>query len=55
MLRNKVHDILVVCLYVDDMIYMGSFETFVAEFKSCMMKQFEISDLGTFNTFMGFK
>ena len=35
------------CLYVDHMIYMGSCETFVAEFKSFLMKEFEISDLGT--------
>ena len=36
-------DFIVVCLYVDDVIYMGSSDSLVAEFKSNMMKKFEMS------------
>ena len=36
---------LIVCLCVDDMSYMESCETLVAEFKSYMLKKFEMSDL----------
>lgn len=46
---------LVVCVYVDDMIYMGSSEALVAEFKSCMQKEFEMSDLGSLQYFLGFE
>ena len=34
------------------MIDMGSCETFVVEFKSCMMKEFEMSDLGILQYFL---
>ena len=47
------NDFLVVCLYVDDMIYMGSSESIVTEFKGCMMKNFEMSDLGLLHYFLG--
>jgi len=43
----------VACLYVDDMIYMGSFESIIEEFKSCMMEKFEMFDLGLLHYFLG--
>ena len=46
-------DFLVVCLYVDDMIYMGSSELIIAEFKFNMMRKFEMSDLGLLHYFLG--
>lgn len=46
-------DFLVVCLYVDDIIYMGSCESIVAKFKNCMMSKFEMSDLGMLHYFLG--
>ena len=46
-------DFLVVCIYVDDMIYMGSSQKLVFEFKSCMMSEFEMSDLGNLQYFLG--
>ena len=46
-------DFLVVCLYVDDMIYMGSFELIIAEFKFSMMRKFEMSNLGLLHYFLG--
>ena len=33
-------DFLVVCLYVDDMIYMGSSKLIIAEFKFSMIRKF---------------
>lgn len=53
MKRQGTSDILVVCLYVDDMIYMGSCESLVAEFKSSMMDKFKMSDLGLLHYFPG--
>ena len=41
------------CLYVDDMIYMGYCESLVEEFKSCMMGKFDMSDLGLLHYFLG--
>ena len=44
---------LVVCLYVDDMIYMGSCESIIAEFKSSMLRKFEMTDMGLLHYFLG--
>lgn len=44
---------LVVCNYVDDRIYLGSSEAIVAEFKSSMQIEFEMSDLGSLQYFLG--
>jgi len=41
-----------VCIYVDDIIYFGSFEILVAELKS-YMNEFEIIDLGALHYFLG--
>jgi len=41
------------CLYVDDMIYMCSCESLIAEFKSFMMKNIEMTDLGLLHYFLG--
>lgn len=46
-------DFLVVCLYVDDMIYMGTSESLITEFKSSMMRNFEMTDLGLLKYFLG--
>ena len=46
-------DFLVVCLYVDYMVYMGSSEFIVAELKFSMMKKFEMSDLGLLHYLLG--
>lgn len=42
-----------ICLYVDDMIYTGSCESLVAEFKSSMMTNFEMTNLGLLQYFLG--
>ncbi|KAJ8774045.1 hypothetical protein K2173_009476 [Erythroxylum novogranatense] len=37
------------------MIYMGSNELIIAKFKTCMMKKFEMTDLGLLHYFLGFE
>ena len=51
--RKGDYDFLVICLYVDDMIYMGSCESLIEEFKSCMMGKFDMLDLGLPHDFLG--
>ena len=51
--RQGESDFLVVCLYVDDIIYMGSSESLILEFKSYMMKTFEMTDLVLLHYFLG--
>lgn len=53
MKRHDNGEFCIVCIYVDDMIYLGSFEILVAEFKSCMKKEFEMIDLGLLLHFLG--
>lgn len=36
---------IVVCLYVDDMIYFGSSKMLIDEFKFCMISTFKMTDL----------
>ena len=42
---------MIVCLYVDDMIFTGDLE--LDEFKAAMMKEFEMTDLGLMKYFLG--
>ena len=51
--KEGEHNILMVCLYVDDIIYMGSSNSLVTEFKKCMMNKFEMLDLGLLHYFLG--
>jgi hypothetical protein len=43
--------ILIVCLYVDDMIYIGNLE--LTNFKHAMQSEFEMTDLGIMKYFLG--
>lgn len=54
-MKNQGNEFLIVCLYVDDTIYMDSSHSFVIEFKSYMMARFEMSDLGLLYYFLGLK
>ena len=52
-LHTKVNEhgqILIFCLYVDDIIFTGDFE--LDEFKVAMMKEFEMSYLGLMKYFL---
>ena len=53
MKKQGKNDFLIICLYVDDMIYMGSSSYLINEFKACMKKKFEMTDLGDLQYFLG--
>jgi len=46
-------DVLLLCLYIDDILYMGSSEELLVEFKENMMKIFEMTDMGPLRYFLG--
>ncbi|KAD4179777.1 hypothetical protein E3N88_28368 [Mikania micrantha] len=46
-------DFLVICLYVDDMIYTSSSEIMLHEFKKSMINEFEMTDIGKLSYFLG--
>jgi hypothetical protein len=46
-------DILIVALYVDDLIYKGNSVELFQKFKSHMIFEFEMTDLGELNYFLG--
>ena len=44
---------LIVCLYVDDLMFTGNCDVLFKEFKKSMMDEFEMSDLGVMHYFLG--
>ncbi|KAM7520343.1 hypothetical protein LguiB_019305 [Lonicera macranthoides] len=55
-LFTKIGDggqILIVCLYVDDLIFTGNSRAMFENFKQSMMLEFEMSDLGKMHFFLG--
>ncbi|KAL5787161.1 hypothetical protein ACOSP7_004110 [Xanthoceras sorbifolium] len=44
---------LIVCLYMDDLIYTGNDSIMVEKFKENMMLEFDMSDLGKMHSFLG--
>jgi hypothetical protein len=48
---NKQDNMLIVCLYVDDLIFTGDFG--IEEFKSFMKDEFEMTDLGLMKYLLG--
>ena len=45
-IKHKNEDILIVQIYVDNIIFGFTNESFCKEFSSCMSKEFEISMIG---------
>lgn len=45
-------DLLIVCLYVDNLLVPGSKEASISNFKFQMMQKFEIIDLGELSYFL---
>lgn len=45
--------LLIVCLYIDDLIFTGNDNVMFKEFKKSMMVEFEMSDLGMMHYFVG--
>ena len=46
-------DILILCLYVDDLIFIGNSEKMFIEFKEAMKQNSEMTDLGLMSYFLG--
>eukprot|EP01018_Ginkgo_biloba_P000790 Gb_00723 [translate_table: standard] len=44
---------MIVCIYVDDFIYTGNNENMLREFSVAMKSEFEMTDLGLKNYFLG--
>jgi hypothetical protein len=53
MKKKEKGEILIVCVYVDDLIYTGNDEVMFQEFKTMMMKEFAMTDLGKMRYFLG--
>ena len=51
--KKKREDFLMVCLYVDDLIYAGTSKDMVADFKDTMMREFEMTNLGLMRFLLG--
>ena len=52
--KRKGNNFLIICLYVDDMIYLGSI-SMINEFKASMKREFEMANLGELQYFLGLK
>jgi hypothetical protein len=46
-------DFLILCLYMDDLLFIGSSEKMFVEFKQSMFKEFEMIDIGLMSYFLG--
>ncbi|RDX75453.1 hypothetical protein CR513_44651, partial [Mucuna pruriens] len=51
--KKEGGEILIVCVYVDDLIYIGNHESMSQEFKTMMMNEFAMTDLGKMRYFLG--
>jgi hypothetical protein len=50
---NKEGDVLLVCLYVDDLIFTGNSSSMINEFKKAMAREFEMTDIGLMAYYLG--
>ncbi|XP_052288532.1 uncharacterized mitochondrial protein AtMg00810-like [Citrus sinensis] len=51
--KEKDGDILIVCLYVDDLIFIGSNPSLFEEFKRVMIKEFDMTNIGPMTYYLG--
>jgi len=51
--KQERSDVLVVSVYVDDLIYTGSSMDMIEKFKTSMMEEFSMTDLGRMKYFLG--
>nr|CAD1837278.1 unnamed protein product [Ananas comosus var. bracteatus] len=49
--KTQGTEVLIVCLYVDGLIYIGNSQKMIGEFKSHMVREFEMMDLNLMNYF----
>jgi hypothetical protein len=54
-IKKSAHgtSLLLVCFYVDDLIFTGNDETLFSSFKHSMIKEFDMTDLGRIRYFLG--
>nr|KYP66622.1 Copia protein [Cajanus cajan] len=50
---TKGDNVVIICLYVDDLLITGSNEKLIQEVKKKMMQEFEMTDLGRMSYFLG--
>ena len=50
---NSNGDVLLICLYVDDLIFTGNNSHMIKEFKKTMTQEFEMTDIGLMSFFLG--
>ena len=51
-MKTKGTQILIVCLYVDDLIYVGNSNQLIDDFRRSMIGEFEMIDLGLISYFL---
>ena len=49
----QYNNFLILCLHVDHLIYTGTHPTMIEKFKKAMIKEYEMTDLGTMKYFLG--
>ena len=52
-IKRKMHDILLVQIYVDDIIFGATNDSLCKEFSNDMQSEFEMSMIGELNSFLG--
>lgn len=53
MKKDTIEGVIIFCLYVDDLLITGSDEGCITKFKSGLIKDFEMTDLGLMTYFLG--
>jgi hypothetical protein len=53
--RSREGRIIIVSVYVDDLIFTSNDEVMMSEFKSSILREFDMSDLGKIRFFLGIK
>ncbi|KAJ0440609.1 putative RNA-directed DNA polymerase [Helianthus annuus] len=51
--KSGASDFIVVCLYVDDIVYTSSSQKLLAEFREKMVNEFDMTDIGKLSYFLG--
>ena len=51
----KDGDVLIVCLYVDDLIFIGNNLSMFEDFNKAMAKEFDMTDIGLTSYYLGIK
>ena len=52
-IKIKDGDAIIICVYVDDLIFIGSNPSMFKEFKNAMTREFEMTDIGPMAYYLG--